>query len=106
MIFSKRFILLAIAFFCITMQFSSQVYGGEETSIDPLEKIYVVPSQLHIIPEGIFFLNSQGNLDKACGVFSDAGGIYVMKGLYQCPACGKWNRDGICHNTLCPLLLK
>lgn len=82
-------------------EFASQTDIGLESSA--LQKIYVTPDQIHIIPEGIFFLNEEGNLIQACGIFSDQSGIYAVAARYKCPACGWWNNNNICNNTGCPL---
>lgn len=89
---------------------STQVEGMEFVSKSDfklespaLEKIYVNPDQLHIIPEGIFFLSEEGNLVPACGVFRDQMGIYVVAESYKCPSCGMRNRNNVCINTSCPL---
>jgi hypothetical protein len=76
--------------------------------IDPsiaLKKIYVQPTHIHIIPEGIFFVNHEGYLEHACGVFHDAGGSYVMakENMYKCPRCNQWSRGNSCKNQACPL---
>ncbi|EFB42241.1 MULTISPECIES: hypothetical protein [Parachlamydia] len=66
------------------------------------EKTYVLPSQIHILSEGIFFVNAEGELKSASGVFFDDDGLYVRQAFQQCPSCHLWSRDGSLHRISCP----
>jgi hypothetical protein len=100
---TKNYLLSLLFLLCLSLQ-TSLCGSEQEFSCAPsLEKIYVQPSQLHIISEGIFFLNETGNLEQACGLFSDAKGIYVLKTFYTCPSCGRANRNNVCKTYGCPL---
>jgi len=99
--------LFVILFFTTALQAFDEhqvsVFSSETNSFSR-EKIYVDPWQIHINADGIFFLNSHGNLEALSGVFSDSHGIYFEElQAYQCPSCRRWNRDNICHNKKCPL---
>ncbi|MBS4167895.1 hypothetical protein [Parachlamydia sp. AcF125] len=70
--------------------------------ISPLEKTYLLPSQLYLIPEGIFFMSAEGELESTSTLFADGNGPYVLQKFQQCPACHLWSRDGTLHRTSCP----
>ncbi len=106
--FSKIFSLFSVLLFAMT----TLVYGQDSSSTSAsqldtpsLQKIYVQPSQIHITTAGIFFLQSDGELGIACGVFNDVNGVYVLIVRYQCPGCQRWNNNNICENKKCSLYL-
>ena len=105
----KLWSLLFLSFFLVNSTFATQEINYEaDTEINApinLKKIYVQPSHIHVIPEGIFFVNHEGYLEQACGVFHDAGGSYVMakENMYKCPRCNQWSRGSQCQNPHCSL---
>lgn len=109
----KLLLMIFLPLFLMSLSLAAQEmnYRSDELCIDQsiaLRKIYVHHAQIHVIPEGIFFVNHEGSLEHACGIFHDTGGSYVMAldNRYKCPGCGFWNNDNICHNKRCALYMK
>lgn len=69
---------------------------------EKVEKIYVSPDQVVLTTEGIFFITDAG-LTPVSFISSDIHGLYVMRGYYQCPACGRYNANDVCQNSNCPM---
>lgn len=96
-----------LTFFLVATFFLSTFVGAEEeplvlpTKSSVIKKVYVHPSQIHFLSEGIFFLDANDDLQPGIFVGSDGQGLYVA--YYQCPACQKMNSTGICDNKKCPL---
>lgn len=97
----KKLFSLLLLMTCSKLQIQSQ-----DIQDSFAEKIYLHPSQIHLFSEGIFFINEYGVTERACGVFQDDNGIYVITAYYQCPSCGRWNSDGVCQNKKCSLYEK
>lgn len=73
---------------CLSFTLASKNFA-DESSQDYLEKVYVEPGQLHLIKEGIFFLKKDGCIARACGVFCDRAGLYILaKEPDRCSGCG------------------
>lgn len=104
--FKKIFMLMIFSVFSL-FAFSNgyaEELLNEEQIIEPTyEKVYVSPDDILICHEGIFFLNTVGDLTPARLISSDAAGLYVMWGDYYCPQCGYLNSTNRCTNTRCPL---
>jgi hypothetical protein len=102
----KLFLLLLIGIFSLSMDgqgYTQEQLIQEEINELSFEKIYLSPDRILIYPEGIFYLNEAGDVVPARLVASDAAGLYIVAAAYKCPACGRYNRDNICHNPQCPL---
>lgn len=87
---------------CLTCFAYSHAYIGED--MESCIRTYVEPSHIHILPDGIYYTNEEGDLESVTGVSSDQFGIYVLK-YYQCPSCGTWNYGNMCTKRDCPLYL-
>jgi len=103
MIFKKM--IFAILFLSSVVVFIPTANAHEHSMAPSLEKIYIEPYQLHILPEGIFFLNEENCLESTYGVFHDEDGLYVIK-YYQCPVCRWWFDARVCRNKKCLLYLR
>ncbi len=66
--------------------FSSDHKGPFEP---PFEKIYVERSQIVTMPDGVYYSDDEGNLNKARAVSADCDGLYVIRIAHQCPCCGR-----------------
>ena len=55
----------------------------------PFEKIYVDPSQVVTMPDGVYYCDEEKGLLKARCVLSDYDGMYVIRITHQCPCCGR-----------------
>ena len=77
--------------------------GPAQESLSHFEKVYVTPEQVVLVPEGIFFLSSEGILTAARLISVDAQGMYVVKAYYRCSVCGRMNIDNICWNSSCTM---
>ena len=76
----------------------------DQQLIEPaFEKVYVLPEDILIHSEGIFYLNAFGEMEPAQLVGSDGSGLYVIKEIYRCPVCEWFNSDDRCINIRCPL---
>lgn len=99
----NTFILSVLLLLCTIMQIPVMAHQDGDCSVSLMEKVYVIPAQLHIVENGIFFLNDLGSLEAAVGVFHDNQGLYIMTRTYQCPSCKMRNRTGKCINSACSL---
>lgn len=97
-------LLAAFAIALPSLTFAYVANAVEASEMEPrFEKIYVDAEQVHVIPEGIFFVSAENEWIAARLVSVDAQGIYVVAASYRCPGCGRWNGNNTCGNSDCPL---
>jgi hypothetical protein len=89
------FCILLAAVGCFISQASAHQVEVEE------EKIYVSLNQINLTPEGIFYLDQQGDYQRVKMLSHDDGGIYVVKYI-GCFICSVWSTDGTIHKSWCP----
>lgn len=55
----------------------------------PFEKIYIDPSQLVTMPDGVYYCDEVEGMLKARCVLTDCDGMFVIRVTHQCPLCGR-----------------
>lgn len=74
---------------------------------EPFEKVYITGASLLSMPQGTFYKNACGHLEKVRCVSHDCNGMYFLRVHTQCPLCGAVYSGRECSESMnCPLYEK
>lgn len=72
-----------------------------QSSDATFEKIYVKQNDVMVTADGIFFVNSIGEVAPTSVLAFDSVGLYVLKRVQVCLVCREPLRNGVCVNQNC-----
>ncbi len=106
----KNYFLFFLLMVLPTMGFSQacKLSGRCQRPIEPaFEKLYVCQSQLVYLPDGLYYCNQEGKLNKVRTLLHDCDGMYIIIIRHQCPLCGRsWEFPPDENEFGCPIYQK
>lgn len=86
-------------FLFLTVCFSTTLaYASECNS----QKVYLLPENILITEQGIFYFDSESFLQPAAGLLVDVKGIYAIKPIQACSESDNCPRDSHSWGESCP----